>query len=162
MIQKFAFENVVRLQWAEKIDLLPLKGWRWPIPVMHPPTFHDMEEICIKKGYTWNDRLLFTYWCLRLMHSGTSFLVELCKKLKYVVWFKSMFCSIVCHFSFEYAAENDLVCMSVLSLCHITRVQVSCDPATKSKRGLSLETSDLNFVMTDNSVVTIFRTSVLR
>ena len=69
LTRKFSFGNVARLQCGGEINVLVLKSWMWPVPIVLPHTYHIVHKTCIKKGQALSGRALYTYWCLWLMHS---------------------------------------------------------------------------------------------
>jgi len=69
LTRKFSFGNVARLQCGGEINVLLLKSWMLPVPIVLPHTYHIVHKTCIKKGQALSGRALYTYWCLWLMHS---------------------------------------------------------------------------------------------
>jgi hypothetical protein len=69
LTRKFSFGNVARLQCGSEINVLVLKSWMWPVPIVLPHTYHIVHKICIEKDQALSGRPLYTYWCLWLMHS---------------------------------------------------------------------------------------------
>lgn len=88
LTRKFPFWNAARLQCEGGINVLALKSWMRPIPIVHPHTYHIVHKTSIKKrlGTEWQG---FVHLLMPVANAQQE--TELSKKLEFCIYFGSYF-----------------------------------------------------------------------